>query len=117
MSRPANDSRPASPFRDAARPDDERHPVDAEVDRRLPQVELRRRIREAEDAMTAALGSERIGLWLALESLLNERRFQREEAYYDLGHEHGAAAARAEVRRAIGIGRHEEDEDNERRRT
>jgi hypothetical protein len=49
-----------------------------------------------------ALG-ERQDLWLRLEELLSELRCAREEAYFDLGFEHGFAAgqtrgARAKVR-------------------
>jgi len=91
-----------SPFQNADVDDAEVHPVDQEVERRLPQRELRARIRRAEAQMSAALGDQ-VGLWLELEELLNQRRIEREEAYYNIGYEHGLAAGKAEVLRTLGI--------------
>lgn len=70
------------------------------VDRRLPLNKLRRRIRRATDEMIAALGDRR-HLWLRVEELMGERCARREEAYFDLGYEHGLAAGRAEALRTL----------------
>ena len=88
------------PYAAADREPPEGHPVDRAIERRLPLKKLRRRIRAATDEMTAALG-DRKRLWLRLEELIGEYRARREEAYFDLGHEHGVAAGRAEALRAL----------------
>jgi hypothetical protein len=73
----------------------EAHAVDDAIDRRLPLRSLRNRIRRA---IEAALGSRR-GLWLKLEEPLNELHSEREDAYFDLGYEHGFAAGRSDARK------------------
>jgi hypothetical protein len=74
----------------------EGHPVDDAVERRLDHAALRRRIRTATDRLMEALGEER-DLWLRLEELLGELHLDREAAYFDIGHQHGRAAGRAEA--------------------
>ena len=83
-------------FREFVRGDEPEHPVDVAVDRRLPQRRLVRSIRTSVDRLLAALGDRR-GLWLDLESLLNDRADDREATYFDVGYEHGLATARAEA--------------------
>ena len=78
----------------------EGHAVDRAIERRLPLKKLRRRIRRATHEMHEALG-EHADLWLRLEPLLGELRALREEAYFDLGYEHGLTAGRAEALRAL----------------
>lgn len=78
----------------------EGHAVDRAIERRLPLKKLRCRIRRATRAMQESLGG-REDLWLRLEPLLGELRALREEAYFDLGYEHGLAAGRTEALRAL----------------
>ena len=75
---------------------DEEHPADITVASRLPQEELKERIREAVDDIRVALG-ERESLWAELEDKLNEREAERTEAYFNLGYEYGIATGRAEA--------------------
>ncbi len=72
------------------------HPVDDAIDRRFPFRSVRNRIQKATKALEAALGSRR-ALWLKLEEPLNELRSEREDAYFDLGYEHGLAAGRSDA--------------------
>lgn len=73
------------------------HPVDAPIDRRLPQRALQGRGKRAAQRLEAALGT-RLDLWLKLEEPLNELHSNREGAYFGLGFEHGFAAGRADAR-------------------
>ena len=75
---------------------DEEHPADITVASRLPQAELKERIRDAVDDIRYALG-EREALWAELEDKLNEREAERTEAYFNLGYEYGIATGRAEA--------------------
>lgn len=78
----------------------EDHAVDRAIERLRPMKKLRRRIRHATDELMHALG-ERKHLWLRLEERLGEYRTRREEAYFDLGYEHGAAAGLASALRIL----------------
>ena len=80
-------------------PPDE-HAVDRAVQRMRPLKKLRRRIRYATNELMEALG-ERQHLWLRMEELLGQYRAHREEAYFDLGYEHGAAAGLASALRVL----------------
>jgi len=93
------------PYEVAGREAPDEHPVDRAIERRIPMKKLRRQIRTATGKMTAALG-DRARLWLRLEELLGEYRGRREEAYFDLGHEHGAAGGRAEALRSLALAEH-----------
>jgi len=73
----------------------ERHPVDDLVQRDPRQRALRERIRRASRKLDRALGPRRDD-WLDLESKLAELAAWREEAFFEIGHEHGFAAGRAE---------------------
>ena len=75
---------------------DEEHTADLMVASRLPQTELKDRIKDAVDEILIALG-ERQSLWGNLEDKLNERDSERTEAYFNLGYEYGLAAGRAEA--------------------
>lgn len=88
--------RPGRFYEDMGDEGDEGHPVDEAVERRLDHAALRRRIRTATDRIMEALGDEQ-DLWFRLEELLGEYRMDREAAYFDIGYEHGRAAARAET--------------------
>jgi hypothetical protein len=74
------------------------HPVDTLVRKRCPLPELEKTIREVTDALVEALGR-RSGLWLELEQNLNALRTERQEAYFDLGFEHGHADGEARALR------------------
>jgi hypothetical protein len=74
---------------------DDVHPVDEAVQRRLDHAALRRQIRAATDRLMEALGDEQ-HLWLRLEELLGDYGGDREEAYFDIGYEHGRSAGRTE---------------------
>ena len=78
----------------------EEHAVDRAIERLMPLKKLRRRVHRAIDELMDALG-ERRHLWLRLEELLGQYRTRREEAYFDLGYEHGAAAGLASALRAL----------------
>lgn len=82
-------------YREMGSEAEEEHPIDAAVERRLDHGDLRHQIRAATDRLMEALGEEQ-HLWLRLEELLAEYRHDREEAYFDIGYEHGRAAGRAE---------------------
>ena len=78
----------------------EGHAVDLVIERRFPMEKLALEIHEATDEMVDALG-ERRRLWLKVEELFAERAARREEAYFNLGYEHGEAAGRAEAIRSV----------------
>ena len=88
---------PRSYFKELARGDEPEHPVDVALESRLPQAQLLRKIRGLGRRLLTSLG-ERRSLWLTLESPLGEYHANRGETYFDLGYEHGAAAARAEAK-------------------
>ena len=85
-----------TPFEKAQSEMDEEHTADLMVASRLPQTELKDRIKDAVDEIIIALG-ERQSLWGKLEDKLNERDAERTEAYFNLGYEYGLAAGRAEA--------------------
>ena len=99
MSR-TDEARPSSPYEAMERELPEEHPIDATVERRIPQRKLRRRMREAGERLMQALG-ERRGLWMRLEELLGLYHSRREETYFNLGYDHGVAAGRVEGLRAL----------------
>jgi hypothetical protein len=74
----------------------EEHPIDEAVARRLRHGALRQRTRRATDELVEALGEKR-HQWLALETLLGDYRIDREEAFFNIGYEHGLVAGRAEA--------------------
>lgn len=89
---------PPSPFRMVEHTSEEEHPVDVAVTRRLQNEAQRHEIWRATKELMEALG-ERRELWLRLEVLLNDYKAEREEAYFNIGYEHGLAAGRAEILR------------------
>jgi hypothetical protein len=99
MSRP-DEARPTSPYQAMERETPEEHPIDATVERRIPQRKIRRRMREAGERLMHALG-ERRALWMRLEELLGLYHSRREETYFNLGYDHGVAAGRVEGLRAL----------------
>lgn len=95
-----------SPYVRVEHVQNEQHPVDVAIARLLPQRSLRRRILCNTDRLLAALGEQRT-LWLEIEELIAEYSSKREEAYFNLGYQHGIAAARAVALRATsktGVG-------------
>lgn len=101
MSSTSEQNRPKTPFEMVKSTIDQEHPADLMVASRLPQVELKQRIRNATDKLLNAL-DERESLWVDLEDLLNERDSGRTEAYFNLGYEYGIAAGRAEAFGKLG---------------
>jgi len=91
---------PPDPYHALERDMPEEHPVDAAIERRVPQRKLRKRMRQASDRLMQALGDQR-HLWLRLEELLGLYRSRREDAYFNLGYEHGVAAGRVQGLRAL----------------
>jgi hypothetical protein len=96
----ADDGQSTSPYQAMERELPEEHPIDATVERRVPQRKLRRRMRDAGERLMHALG-ERRALWMRLEELLGLYHSRREETYFNLGYDHGVAAGRVEGLRAL----------------
>ena len=96
MSSRNEQDRAMNPFEMVKSKMDEEHPADLMVASRLPQTELKERIKDAIDEILNALG-ERDSLWGNLEDKLNERDSERTEAYFNLGYEYGVAAGRAKA--------------------
>ena len=92
---PPSAPKPGRSYQDMGDEVDDVHPVDEAVQRRLDHAALRRQIRAATNRLLEALGDEQ-HLWLRLEELLGDYGGDREEAYFDIGYEHGRAAGRAE---------------------
>jgi hypothetical protein len=89
-----------SRYREAEESGSEEHPIDEAVARRLRHGGLRKRIRRATDRLVHALGDQR-DAWLDLEALLGNYRIDREEAFFEIGYEHGLVAGRAEALAAL----------------
>lgn len=96
MKRGCSRSRPASQYREIEHRHGEEHPIDAAVERRLPQKKLRRRLRKTIDRVMEGLGDKR-RLWFRLEDLQGVYHSRREETYFDVGYEQGLAAGWAEA--------------------
>ncbi|MDF1524641.1 MAG: hypothetical protein P1P87_17700, partial [Trueperaceae bacterium] len=94
------EGQPMSPYQAMERELPEEHPIDATVERRVPQRKLRRRMRDAGERLMQGLG-ERRGLWMRLEELLGLYHSRREETYFNLGYDHDVAAGRVEGLRAL----------------
>jgi hypothetical protein len=75
------------------------NPIDMAVHRRVGRPALMRKLANAAQAVVDALGRRR-KLWFAYEELLGRLTSRQKAAYFDLGVEHGAAAARADHLRA-----------------
>ena len=78
------------------RADLERHPVDMAVEARLYHRAVRRRVIQLQERIKSALGTDAHS-FLQLDSLLNDERAEREEAYFNIGYEYGANAVRHRV--------------------
>jgi hypothetical protein len=70
------------------------NPIDLAVHRRIGGARLQRELARAAQAVVEALGRRR-RVWFAYEELLSQITDRRQAAYFDLGVEHGIAAARA----------------------
>ena len=88
------------PYDEVSHESPEGHAVDIVIERRFPMRKLVGEIRESTDEMVAALGERRC-LWLKVEELVAERAALREEAYFNIGYEHGKAAGRARAIRTL----------------
>jgi hypothetical protein len=99
-SRRPRQNRSPTPYEAVEHAPTEEHPVDAAVERRLPQKELLKRIRRLSDQMMTALGDKRY-LWLRLEELLGDYHINREQACFNIGYEHGVAAGRVDALRVL----------------
>ncbi|MBI5526556.1 MAG: hypothetical protein HY897_09485 [Deltaproteobacteria bacterium] len=99
-SRRLKQNRSPAPYEAVEHVASEEHPVDAAVERRLPQKELLKQMRSLSDQMMAALGDER-HLWLRLEEVLGDYHINREEFFFNIGYEHGVVAGRADALRAL----------------
>ena len=75
------------------------NPIDMAVHRRVGRPALQRKLAMAAQAVVDALGRRR-RLWFAYEEALGRMTSRQQAAYFDLGVEHGAAAARAHQLRA-----------------
>jgi hypothetical protein len=84
------------PIERVAHAAEDTNPVDDAIDRRFPERALRAQIKRITRQLKRALGPEH-ALWLKLETALNELNCRREDAYFDLGFEHGFAAGRGEA--------------------
>jgi len=71
------------------------NPIDLTVHRRIGGPRLQRDLAHAAQAVVDALGKRR-KIWFAYEELLARITDRRQAAYFDLGVEHGIAAARAD---------------------
>jgi hypothetical protein len=84
-----------------ANPDEvEAHPIDEELERRVRHRGLRKRIIDAHGCVMAALGDQR-QLYLHLEQLVGVRAFDREEAIFNIGFDHGLVRGRADALAAV----------------
>jgi hypothetical protein len=79
-------------------PIEEGHPIDNAVARRVRHVAQRKQLLRLQDRVLARLGEERKP-FLELEELRGCVSAEREEAYFNLGYEHGLADERARDRR------------------
>ena len=70
------------------------NPIDLTIHRRIGGAPLQRDLARAAQAVVEALGKRR-QVWFAYEGLLARITDRRQAAYFDLGVEHGIAAARA----------------------
>jgi hypothetical protein len=70
------------------------NPIDLTVHRRIGGARLQRDLARAAQAVVEALGKRR-RVWFAYEDLLSRTTDRRQAAYFDLGVEHGIAAAAA----------------------
>jgi hypothetical protein len=75
------------------------NPIDMAVHRRVGRPREERRLANAAQAVVDALGRRR-KLWFVYEDLLSRLTTRQQAAYFDLGVEHGAAAARADQLRS-----------------
>ncbi|MBC7173320.1 MAG: hypothetical protein H5U40_12855 [Polyangiaceae bacterium] len=80
-------------FRDLD-PENEKHPVDGLVEARVGARRKLRKLAELSDAIVRGLGLES-KLWFEYEQIKSVLCSAREEAYFDVGVEHGLAAAHA----------------------
>lgn len=97
----AQADRPRSQYWAVKHDGEEGHPVDVVVDRSVQHRAARRTLIDLQDQVLAALANHEAGkeALLALEELRNEVADEREQAYFNLGYEHGLADKHARERR------------------
>ncbi|MFP2958477.1 hypothetical protein [Corallococcus exercitus] len=99
---PPHNPQPLSPrpsyYCQMKRPGEDGHPVDIAVQQRLPQDAEHKRLLELQEQVRAQLGKN-TKAFLELETLRTDISLDREEAYFNLGYEHGLAEAQARARR------------------
>ena len=74
--------------------ENENHPIDQLVEQRVGKRSTRRKLAELSQAILQALGCS-ARLWIEFEQIKGDECSAREEVYFDLGVEHGLAAAHA----------------------
>ena len=77
--------------------DDDDHPIDVAVRRRLPQKAAQQRLRGLQRTVETQLEGN-LGTFLELETLRNNISIEREEAYFSVGYEYGLADGLARAR-------------------
>jgi len=78
---------------------EEEHPVDAAVEQRLQHQAVRKQLIRLQNQILERLDDKQP--FFDLEDLRNSMSGEREQAYFDLGYEHGIADQRARARRGI----------------
>jgi hypothetical protein len=86
-------------FHRMERQGDDAHPIDLAVRRRVPQTAAQKRLVQLQARVRELLGND-ADTFGELEMLLIDIRMEREQAYFDLGYEHGLAAGAVRQRRA-----------------
>jgi hypothetical protein len=91
-------------FKQMDRPEKDDHPIYLAVTHRLPQEAAQeRRIARLRARVRAQLGKD-VRALTGLETLKSDLGAEREEAYFNVGYEHGLAEGAARARRAAGSG-------------
>ncbi|MCP4678723.1 MAG: hypothetical protein GY854_25080 [Deltaproteobacteria bacterium] len=95
-------------FREIEQPRGEDHPIDEIVRRRSHRDALHREMKAVSEQIVEALGDDG-SLWIQLEALLNEYRQHREEAFFNVGFEHGVVQGRLAALRMVSDNKPGED--------
>jgi hypothetical protein len=87
-----------SPYQTIARSREGRHPVDELISKFSKVQALERMVDLATKRLEEALGEDR-SAWMWLEPILNDLSSVRQEAFFNLGYQHGFVAGEAETLR------------------
>lgn len=93
-------ARGLSPFDRIPMGSDDRHPVDVAVEHRIGDRVRRKWIVKLQSRLVTLLG-QHSGVFLKLETIMNEQSRDRERCYFNVGYEHGSAEAFARSRRRL----------------